>query len=404
MNSPTLVQQKALRENKIMRRIYILIVFLILAITCDYSGTANEKTLFAFPKKTVTKTILNKKEQIIAHQLDTLFTRLNQKGAFNGSVLVAKAGKVIFKKSLGILNKTTNDLLTDSSMFQLASVSKVLTATAILMLHEREMIDINKAFQFYFPDFPYEGVTIKDLLNHRSGIPNYIYALNSEIYQPNYKMSNSDMYSFLVAKNPKPYMKPNKRFLYCNTNYALLALLIEKISGQTYSKFLKDELFTPLGMRNTATIRDIDLAANNITKPYDLRWRSVEFDASDYVLGDKSIYSTPYDLFLFSEALYQNRIIKQETQEMAYTAYSKEQRVSNYGLGWRMKNFKDPVNKEVYHNGWWHGYRSSFHRLLKDTLTVVVLSNQLNNSTYHTYKIYEILKRLKADAGDEYEE
>lgn len=276
-------------------------------------------------------------------------------------------------------------------MFQLASVSKVVTATAVLMLYEREMLDIDKPFSFYFPDFAYPDVTVKQLLNHRSGLPNYIYALNSELYQPNYKMSNSDMYDHLKAKNPKAYLKPDKVFNYCNTNYALLALLVEKISGSPFQVFLKEELFNPLGMKHTATIRDIDLNASNVTKAYDLKWKPVEFDASDYVLGDKSLYSTAYDLYLFSEALYQNKIIKPETQRLAYSAYSKEKKITNYGFGWRLKDFNDSTKKEVYHNGWWHGYRSSFHRRLNDTLTIIILSNQLNKAAYQTHKVYEIL-------------
>lgn len=379
-----------------MKKFSIIIIFLIMVLTLGNSGTANKKLSIRAAKKNNVGIVLNKAQQLIAHKLDTLFTQMNEKGIFNGSVIVAKAGKVIFQKSLGFLNKTNNGALSDSSMFQLASVSKVITATAVLMLHEREIIDINQSFKHYFPDFPYEGVTIKELLNHRSGLPNYIYALNSEIYQPNYQMSNTDMYNYLIAKNPKPYLKPNTRFNYCNTNYALLALLIEKTSGMSYSKFLKEELFKPLGMRNTATIKDIDLNGTNITKPYDLRWKPVEFDASDYVLGDKSIYSTPYDLFLFSEALYQGKIIKYETQQIAYTAFSREQKSSNYGYGWRMKNFNDPTKKEVYHNGWWHGYRSSFHRRLNDTLTVVILSNQLNNAAYSTNIIYDIIDNSKS--------
>ncbi|MCE3229892.1 MAG: beta-lactamase family protein, partial [Bacteroidetes bacterium] len=259
-------------------------------------------------------------------------------------------------------------------------------------------------FTDYFPDFPYSGITVKQMLSHRSGLPNYIYALNSEIYQPDYKMSNSDMYSYLKVKNPKVYLKPDKNFNYCNTNYALLALLVEKISGKPFQQFLKEELFTPLGMKHTATIRDINLGSDNITKAYDLKWKPVDFDASDYVLGDKSIYSTTYDLFLFSEALYQNKIIKPETQELAYTAYSKEKKLSNYGYGWRIKDFNDPVKKEVYHNGWWHGYRSSFHRRLSDTLTVVILSNQLNKAVYHTYKVYNILDNVGADTLEADEE
>ncbi len=361
-------------------------------------GNSTTETTTYKPLKKIkinTTTSLSKGQRMIADKLDALFTNFNKQGTFNGSILVAKAGKIIYNKSLGFSNKVTKNPLTDSSMYQLASVSKVITATAVLILHEREMLDINKPFQFYFPDFPYEGVLVKQLLSHRSGLPNYIYTLYKEIYQPNYRMDNTDMYNYFISKNTKRYLKPNYRFNYCNTNYALLGLLIEKISGKSYSQFLRDELFTPLGMKNTSTIWDIDLNGPKTTKPYDTRWRPVAFDASDYVLGDKSIYSTSYDLFLFSEALYQNKIIKAETQQMAYTAFSKDVKLTNYGYGWRMKNFKDPDKKEVYHNGWWHGYRSAFHRRLKDTLTVVILSNQLNHSAYHTQKVYEIIDSTK---------
>lgn len=375
-----------------MKRLYILTLFLIMVLSCGNNAVNDNTTptMRSTPRQVVFSS-LSKAERAIAYKLDTLFSHMNKSGAFNGCVLVAKAGRILFRKSLGFQDKATNGLLSDSSMFQLASVSKVITATAILMLHERELIDINKPFTDYFPDFPYQGVSVKELLNHRSGLPNYIYVLNSEIYQPNYQMSNADMYKYLLAKNPKPYLKPDTRFNYCNTNYALLALLIEKASGKSYQQFLKEELFMPLGMKNTATIKDIDLNGPNVTRPYDMRWKPVEFDASDYVLGDKSIYSTPYDLFLFSEALYQNRIIRPETQQLAYTAFSKEKKLSNYGYGWRMKDFNDPVKKEVYHNGWWHGYRSSFHRRLSDSLTVVILSNQLSYSTYQTHRVYKIL-------------
>lgn len=388
-----------------MKKLYFPIILLILFLSCGNLGTANRGKFSDEKKEKITvASRLSRLQQRMAYKLDTLFTRMYESGIFNGSVLVAKAGKIIYKKSLGISDKTTNNNLSDSSMFQLASVSKVITATAVLMLHERQQLDINKSFKDYFPDFPYAGITVKELLNHRSGLPNYIYALNSEICRPSYQMSNMDMYNFLVAKNAPPYLKPNTRFNYCNTNYALLALLIEKISGKTYSAFLKDELFTPLEMRNTSTIRDIDLNCSKTARPYDRKWKQVEFDASDYVLGDKSIYSTPYDLYLFSEALYQNKIIKPETQQLAYTAFSKEKKLSNYGYGWRMKNFNDPAKKEVYHNGWWHGYRSSFHRRLNDTLTVIILSNQLNTTAYQTHKVYEILDSAGSESYTEDEE
>lgn len=375
-----------------MNRVSILFVLLIMFLSCGNSSTDKSINKYDYlGTNTSYSSNLSKSQKMMAGKLDLLFAEMHRKGIFNGSVIVSRAGKIIFKKSLGYANKSTKKNLTDSSMFQLASVSKVITATAVLMLHERNIIDISKPVSFYFPDFPYKDVLVQQLLNHRSGLPNYIYTLNSEFYQPNYKMSNSDMYNYFISKNTKAYQRPNTRFNYSNTNYALLALLIEKTSGKPYAQFLQEELFKPLGMKNTATINEIDLNGTNITKPYDNRWRPVSFDASDYVLGDKSIYSTPFDLFLFSEALYQNKIIKPETQSLAYTAFSKEKKVSNYGYGWRMKDFNDPDKKEVYHNGWWHGYRTSFHRRLKDTLTVVILSNQLNSSTYQTQKVYDIL-------------
>ncbi|MBA3663152.1 MAG: beta-lactamase family protein [Bacteroidetes bacterium] len=384
-----------------MNKIFILTVFLAMFLSCGNSTSVESKPVIKAQKATIVSKLSNE-QKLIAYKLDTMFNRLNRIGAFNGSILVARSGAILYQKTIGFCNKENSCQLSDSSMFQLASVSKVITATAVLMLYERGQVDLDKPLAHYFPDFSYSEVTIKQLLSHRSGLPNYIYALNTELYQPNYKMSNSDMYSYLKIKNPKAYLKPDKCFNYCNTNYALLALLVEKVSGKTFSQFLKQELFEPLGMKHTATIRDIDLAAPYVTKAYDLKWKPVDFDASDYVLGDKSIYSTAYDLFLFSEALYQNKIIQPATQELAYTAYSKEKKMGNYGYGWRLKDFNDSLKKEVYHNGWWHGYRSSFHRRLRDSLTIVILSNQLNKAAYQTYKVYEILdSKAPAEAEPE---
>ena len=379
-----------------MNKYYLLIVFCVTIFSCGDSGRPNNKAKIKTVKsydypKTETIKPLSDKDKIIGEKLDELFTQQYKSGLFNGSVLVAKADRVLFKKSFGLQNKSSRFFLTDSSMFQLASVSKIITSTAILLLHERNLIDLNKNFNFYFPDFPYSNISIKSLLCHRSGLANYIYVLNKELYLPDYKMSNHDMYNYFVSKKPAPYLKPDKRFNYSNTNYALLALLVEKITKITFSDFLRKEFFKPLGMKHTATINEIDLNGKNITKPYDCRWHTIDFDASDYVLGDKSIYSTPYDMYLFSKALYENKLINSESQALAYTAYSKERKTNNYGFGWRIKNFKDSLKKEVYHNGWWHGYRSSFHRRLRDTLTVVIFSNQLNYSAYHTNKVYEII-------------
>jgi CubicO group peptidase (beta-lactamase class C family) len=371
-----------------VKKTSFIFIFLLTVISCGNDAFNEEKKV----EKPEVKQPEDKDARTKA-RIDSMFTAWNRLNSFNGSVLVAKDGKVLLQKSYGLADRERNIALNDSSMFQLASVSKVITATAILMLYERKMLDIDLPFENYFPGFNYNGITVKQLLCHRSGLPNYIYFLNGEIGTSGGKFTNQQVYDQMCFKAPAPYLKPNKRFNYCNTNYALLALLVEKVTGMPFEDFLKKELFQPLGMRNTCTINEID--SNRIAKAYNLKWKTEPGDASDYVLGDKSIFSTPYDLFLFSEAMYQNKILSPATQELAYTAHSKEQRQNNYGFGWRLRDHKDSVKKEVFHNGWWHGYRTAFHRRLKDKITIIVLSNQLNKNAYHTYLIYDILDNNK---------
>ncbi len=380
-----------------MKKVSLIVLFIFTVISCGSDALRNGQGT-KIEKPEIKEAPLDK-DAIIKIRLDSMFTRWNTDKNFNGSVLIAKNGKIFLQKSYGIANKENNILLNDSTMFQLASVSKVITATAVLMLHERQLIDINLPFETYFPGFNYNGITVKQLLCHRSGLPNYIYFLNSEIGRSEGKFTNQEVYDQMCFKAPAPYLKPNRRFNYCNTNYALLALLVEKISKMPFEDFIQTELFKPLGMRHTCTINEID--SSKIAIAYSLRWKREDRDASDFVLGDKSIFSTPYDLFLFSEAMYQNKILSPETQKLAYTAYSKEQRQNNYGFGWRLKDHRDSVKKEVFHNGWWHGYRTAFHRRLKDKMTIIVLSNQLNKTAYATYRIYEILDNKQGGVVDE---
>jgi CubicO group peptidase (beta-lactamase class C family) len=339
------------------------------------------------------KSLVPEKYRVLSQRVDSVFSQMVTYGGFNGAVIVCKEGEVIYQKAFGIADKENNIPVTDSTMFQLASVSKVITATSVLMLAERGLINLDDAFSDYFPEFPYTNITVKHLLSHRSGLPNYLYFLNDLVSSKENKLSNKDVLEHMISRKPALYLKPDKAFNYCNTNYALLALLVEKVSGKDFSVFLQEEIFEPLGMKHSGTIHAA-CSRKEASRPYDHRWKAIDYEAADYVLGDKSIYSTPYDLFLFSEALYQNKILNSETQELAFSALSREKKLSNYGLGWRMRDFKSADKKEVYHNGWWHGYRTAFHRRLKDKVTIVVLSNQLNRTAYHTWKIYQAL-----DAG-----
>jgi CubicO group peptidase (beta-lactamase class C family) len=368
------------------------IAFVIFWLTCLSCGQSSSAKGYNFPRPGAPNIrYISEKFKGLAYRLDTLFCKMADCNSFNGSVIVSKNGEVIYQKAFGYADKESKTPLTDTTMFQLASVSKVITATSVLMLVEKGLVKLEDPFANYFPEFPYPEITVKHLLAHRSGLPNYLYFLNDLVSNKTIKLSNRDVLDLMIERKPALYLKPNKAFNYCNTNYALLALLVEKVSGRTFSNFLQEEIFSPLGMKHSGTILSMDVFEKSISKPYDQKWKPIEIDASDYVVGDKSIYSTPFDLFLFSEALYQQKLLNAETQELAFSALSKEKKLSNYGLGWRMRDFKDAEKKEVYHNGWWHGYRTAFHRRLKDKVTIVVLSNQLNRTAYHTWKIYQAL-------------
>jgi CubicO group peptidase (beta-lactamase class C family) len=147
-------------------------------------------------------------------------------------------------------------------------------------------------------------------------------------------------------------------------------------------------------MNHSYTALNIDSTKVQITYGYTMNFQSVPNDMYDGVLGDKGIYTTAYDLYLLSIALFQNKLLNKTTQQLAYSPHSSERTLSNYGFGWRIKNMDDE-NKEVFHNGWWHGYRNAFHRRLKDSLTIIVLSNRLNTSVYETDRIYEAFDGVK---------
>lgn len=369
-----------------MKYLLSLIICSFLIVTCNQTEVSNASPA-AKPAEPALADSLKYKAEI--YRIDTLFQKLYAADAFNGNVLIAKGHTIIYRKSFGYAIKERNVKLSDTSLFQLASVSKVITGIATLMLKEQGKLTLETPVSEILSGFPYEGVTVKQLLNHRSGLPNYIYFCSGLLPEKPDLISGQDVLDLMIRDKPKAWLKPDTRFNYCNTNYALLALIIEKVSGKPYSQFLSDEIFTPLGMKHTFTRSTLNLKDPNMTHGYTMKYKEVANDRNDGVLGDKGIYTTTYDLFLLSNALYQNKLLSSETQAMAYLAYSPEKKLSNYGLGWRM-NMNAP-DKEVFHNGWWHGYRTSFHRRFKDSLTIVVLSNRLNRSVYSTWRIYSAI-------------
>jgi len=312
---------------------------------------------------------------------------------FNGSVLVAKNGQILYEKYQGYTNpRAKKDSITSSTPFHLASVSKTITATAILKLSEECRLNINDSVSKYLIGFPCVGVTIKTLLNHRSGLPNYVHYMEVLGWDKRKLITNQDVLDFIIQRHNEIQIgPPDRHFSYSNTNYALLALIIEKVTGQSYGSFIKLKIFDPLEMKNSFVFTMSDSA--RALPSFFFSGRQYPFDFLDLVYGDKNVYSTVRDMLKFDQALRSGKLLKPETMQTAYSGYSFEKPgINNYGLGWRMFILKNG-KKLIYHNGWWHGNRTAFYRLIDEKVTIIALCN-------NDYKKVYMLKKLANIFGD----
>ena len=324
------------------------------------------------------------------HALDCYFEE-EVRGGFNGSALIVYKGDKIFERYYGYKDYATKERLTNRSTFQIASTSKTFTSAAILMLLQQNMLSLDDTLQKFFPAFPYRGITIRMLLSHRSGLPDYLNF--SEEYWKNKKafMNNEDVLRMMIKYKPRILNTPDRTFKYNNTNYILLALIVEKVSGQQFCDFLHQNIFIPLGMLDS-WLYDPQSPRASATKGYkSSRWLEDAIVYTDGVVGDKGIYSTVRDLYKWDQALYSGNFIRPEILSLAFTPQSFEKQGNkNYGLGWRMLDQPNGT-RIIYHNGWWHSYNSVVNRKIDDKSTVVILSNHFNNSIYKIQAIWDIL-------------
>lgn len=314
---------------------------------------------------------------------------LRPKG-FNGGILVAKKGKIIFEQYNGTAHLPGNDSINENTALHIASVTKTFTAMAVLKLWQDGKLNIDDELSTYFPEFNYPGVTIRCLLNHRSGLPNYTYFMEKLGWDKSRFVSNADILSYLITRKAElaDISLPDTHFSYCNTNYALLALLIEKITGKSYADFISGVFFVPLQMKDSYVFTITDTA--RAIPSYSWRGNIEPLTFLDNVYGDKNIFTTVKDLLKWDQALSSTKLFSKETLEQAYAAYSNEKPgVRNYGLGWRMYSY--PTGKKViYHNGWWHGSNASFIRLVNDSATIIVIGNKFTRAVYHAKTLISV--------------
>ncbi|MFH6967793.1 serine hydrolase domain-containing protein [Flavobacterium sp. FlaQc-28] len=322
--------------------------------------------------------------------------------SMNGSFLVARNGQIIFERYNGFANKNEGTKITANTPVQIASVSKVLTATAVLKLVNAGKTDLDQKVNTILKTFPYEDCTIRMLLDHRSGMRNYAYFTDRDksVWDRHNQLTNKDILDILATKDIGLESRTGTRFSYCNTNYAMLALIIEKITGLTYKEAMSEMIFKPLGMTNTYVFDD-DKDRKKIVPSYKGNGVEIGFDYLDNVYGDKNVFSTVRDLLKFDRARNSPDFLKPALLKQVYTGYSNERKgTKNYGLGIRMINWETGQNF-YFHNGWWHGNTSSYITLMKENVTIIALSNKMNRNTYAVRKLAPIFGDYPFNFKDE---
>jgi len=312
-------------------------------------------------------------------------------GLFNGNILIADKGNVVYKSSFGKANEKTGQALNENSIFELASLSKQFTAMAVVILKEKGKLSFDDEMSKFIPELSfYKKVTIRNLLNHTSGLLDYM-ALMDTTFNKSKIATNNDVISSFVKYKPKNNFEPNTKYEYSNTGYALLATIIERVSGQTYADFLQDNIFKPLNMKNSLVYcrRKFPKNVSNYAYGYiympHLKRNAIpdsfpEFKVVvwlDGVVGDGTVNSTVIDLLMWDRALYTEKLCsKVSLKEIFSPAILSDKTKSDYGFGWVLEN--NYYKKIVSHQGGWPGYTTYIDRHIESDKTIIVLQNVSN--------------------------
>lgn len=354
-----------------MQRGLIFLILLVLFMTTESSGITggNDNPV---PAK------LEAQRRVEAGRIDSFIKALHHSGYFNGTLLVARKGTVVYHESMGWADMHNGDSITNDLPFQMASVTKPITAAAIMLLVQRGEINLDDKITKYFPELMmYHKVKVSHLLSHTSGIPDYIYRLAAAWKKPEY-MTNDDLISFYSTKKFKTTFAPGYRYEYSNTNYALLASIVERVTEQKFSDFARNEIFDPLEMCNSYIFTpDRDSTDSKKVKGYrwtGRAWLEYGIDYRNGIVGDKGMYATADDMLRFSKAFDQDNLWCNETCESIFQpTYTYGYGESEYGLGWRIREWDSA--RVLLHYGFWNSFRTGLIEFPESDVTFVILNN-----------------------------
>ena len=378
---------------KVFRIIFFLAIFSLVLFSCKKENKDSEETKTTLPnfgnvaldevfKQSDSQ--LKNRDSIVS-VIDSYYENVWEKGDLWGGFLVAKGDEILYEGYRGFTQENKQSPVNDTVALHVASISKSITAMAVMKLIEAGKLEMDVPLTKYFPGFPYPEVTVFTLLSQRSGLPKYEYFIEKIEPEPaelsKKYISNHDILNLLIRYKPELARATNTGFMYCNTNYALLALLVEHATKIPFPEAMQQIVFRPLKMKHTYVLqeKDMESAAKSF---YQRGPRVYPYDRLDLIYGDKNVYTTPRDLLNFSKAMFAENFLREDLKKMIFEPYSNERPgVNNYGLGFRMKVFNEN-EKLTYHNGWWHGTNSVFGHLLKSKVTIIAIGNKYSSRVY----------------------
>jgi len=309
--------------------------------------------------------------QEASQKIEELIAAWAKNEKFNGTVLVAQNGHIVFQKGYGYKNAVTKEINNENTVFQIGSITKQFTSAVILRLQENKRLSIQDKLSKYFPELPFAGkVSIENLLSHTSGIYNYTNDgdfMKTEAVKP----ATHDKLLALFKDKPLEF-EPGSKFSYSNSNYILLGFIIEKISGKPYEQVLHEMIFSPLQMGhsgfNFTALHSADKATGYFALSKTANTPAGIVDSSvSYAAG--AIYTTAGDLYKWDRALYTEKIISRASLKDAYSI-----RKGKYGLGWSIDS---AYGKQVYqHGGGIFGFTSFIFRSPEEDICILLLDNQ----------------------------
>jgi CubicO group peptidase (beta-lactamase class C family) len=352
--------------------------------------------------------------------IENLARAAYERGSLNGAWLYAEHGEIVSKGALGFRDPENTQPLTEDTIFQLASVTKQFTAAAVMLAVRQGLLGLDDEITKYFPEIPYPGVTVRHLLSHTGGVPDYfddadwfIQRWKEEKQVP----GNDEILRFLRETEAKPYGVPGEKFEYSNTGYNLLALLVERRTGVPFEDFLQKNIFEPAGMSNT---RCCHIRRDGV--PFEKYARASVLEDGKYVAdidseedgdvvafdglnGDDYVYSTIFDMLKWDRALRAGKVLTLEEQKLMYTpatlnsgepAFYDEEEGLAYGFGWAAGR-SEKLGLTVCHSGGMPGVATWFQRWI-DADRVLIILDSRNPMDYRAFEGYwDGLQAVAAD-------